>query len=212
MRTIEAVREHIAMEEFDYQLLMQSLRQYRKPRDAVTNLLRTKSIVRVKKGYYVFGERYRRKTICKESIANLIYGPSYISLEYALSYYGLIPERVERITSMTSLRSRIFQTPLGIFEYTHLHLDKISVGVTFKINNSFHQFLIATPEKALADRVAPHKNLCTFDDMHSFVCEGLRIEEETLATFHVPLLEDIEKVYKNPAVTALTQLVKEITC
>src|SRR5262245_29628514 len=99
MNHFGSIRRNIKTEEFDYPALMQELSQYKKPRDAVTRFLHNGSIVRVKKGLYVFGENYRKGMICKESLANLIYGPSYISLEYALSYYGLIPERVEEITS-----------------------------------------------------------------------------------------------------------------
>lgn len=147
----------------------------------------------------------------KESLANLIYGPSYLSLEYALSYYGLIPERVEEVTSMTPLRSKIFRTPLGVFAYEHLHLRKMAIGLTLIEADRRHQFLIATPEKALADRISFHKNLTTTQDVYSFVCEGLRIEEEALAKLQIPLLQKIEEVYHNPAVTSLTQLVKELS-
>lgn len=209
--TFGNIRGSIKTEEFDYESLLQVLSNYKKPRDAITRLLRNESIIRVKKGLYVFGENYRKGFICKESLANLIYGPSYISLEYALSYYGLIPERVEQITSMTTLRSKIFQTPIGMFTYTHLHLRNFAVGITLVEADQRHQFLIATPEKALADRIASHKNLTTTQDVHSFVCEGLRIEEEMVAKFNIPLLEAIERTYQSPPITQLTQLVRELS-
>lgn len=211
MNTFGRMRGITKTEEFDYEYLIQALRNYKKPRDAVTRLLRNGSIIRVKKGLYVFGENYRRGVICKESLANLIYGPSYISLEYALSYYGFIPERVEQITSMTPLRSKTFQTPIGIFAYVHLLLRKCAVGVTLVETDPHHNFLIATPEKALADRISFHKNLSSIQDVYSYVCEGLRIEEELLTRLRLPLLNEIEKIYSNPAVTHLAQLVKELS-
>jgi len=211
MSAFGVIRGAIKTEEFDYESLMQTLRHYRKPRDAITRFLNNGSITRVKKGLYVFGENYRKGTICKESLANLIYGPSYLSLEYALSYYGLIPERVEQVTSMTPLRSKTFQTPIGVFDYVHLHPSKIAVGITLIVADLQHQFLIATPEKALSDRISFHKNLTSMQDVYSFVCEGLRIEEDLLAKFRIPLLKEIEEIYRNPAVTHLTQLVKELS-
>jgi hypothetical protein len=211
MSAFGAIRGTIKTEEFDYGSLMQTLRHYRKPRDAITRFLHNESIIRVKKGLYVFGENYRKGFICKESLANLIYGPSYLSLEYALSYYGLIPERVEQVTSMTPLRSKTFQTPIGVFSYVHLGPKKIAVGVTLIEADLQHQFLIATPEKALADRISFHKNLTSKEDVYSFVCEGLRIEEDSLAKLRIPLLKEIEEVYANPAVIHLTQLVKELS-
>lgn len=211
MDTIGFVRKSIRTEEFDYETLIQTLKYYKKPRDAITRFLNNGSIVRVKKGLYVFGENYNRNGICKESLANLIYGPSYISLEYALSYYGFIPERVEQVTSITPLRSKLFQTPIGLFAYVHLHPRKISVGVTLIEADRQHKFLIATPEKAIADRISYHKNLTSTQDVYSFLCEGLRIEEELLAKMNIPLLKEIEGVYRNPAVTYLMHLVKELS-
>lgn len=210
MNAFRALRNVINTEEFDYESLLQALRHYKKPRDAITRLLQNGSIIRVKKGLYTFGKNYQRGVICKESLANLLYGPSYISLEYALSFYGLIPERVEQISSMTPLRSKLIQTPIGAFDYVHLHLKKMAVGVTLIERDQRHRFLIATPEKALADRIAFHKNLTTSEDVYSFICEGLRIEEEDLSQLQIPLLKNIEKIYRNPAVTHLTQLIKEL--
>jgi predicted transcriptional regulator of viral defense system len=210
MNAFGMIREKITTEEFDYEILMQALQHYKKPRDAISRLLRDGFIVRVKKGLYVFAKNYRKEMICKESLANLIYGPSYISLEYALSYYGFIPERVEQITSMTPLRNKTFQTPLGVFEYVHLLPKKIAVGITLIEFDAKHQFLMATPEKALADRISFHKNLTSTQDIHAFVCEGLRIEEDMLMQLKIPLLKEISYVYHNPAVTQLTRLIEEL--
>lgn len=211
MKSLGIIRKAIRTEEFDYGSLMHALNSYQKPRDAATRLIHNGSIIPIKKGLYVFGDDFRRELICKESLANLIYGPSYISLEYALSYYGLIPERVEQMTSMTFLRSKTFYTPLGIFDYIHLTKKKFSVGITMIDKDLNHQFLMATPEKALADRIAFHKNLNSSDDVYAFVCEGLRIDEEELAKMNRALLDEIAKVYKNSAVTNLAKLIKDLT-
>lgn len=88
------LRKLIGREEFDYPALMSALANYANPRDKVTSLLRQGVIIRVKKGLYVFGDDFRKRPFCRELLANLIYGPSYVSLDYALSYHGLIPERV----------------------------------------------------------------------------------------------------------------------
>ncbi len=80
----EPIRKMIPYEEFDYQTLLGALKGYARPRDRITALLRKGVIIRVKKGLYVFGEHERRRPYSREILANLIYGPSYISLEYAL--------------------------------------------------------------------------------------------------------------------------------
>ena len=120
---IQSIRKHIPQEEFDYQALLDCLQGYAHPRDKISDLLRKESIIRIKKGLYIFGDEYRNKPFSREILANLMYGPSYISLEYALQHYGLIPERVEAVTSVTTGRSRRFSTPVGLFTYRMIPLE-----------------------------------------------------------------------------------------
>ena len=73
----------------------------------------------MKKGLYVFGENNRQRPYSREILANLMYGPSYISLEYALQHYGLIPERVEALTSVTVGRSRNIMMPFAAHGFAY---------------------------------------------------------------------------------------------
>src|SRR4030042_2326128 len=104
------VRNRIPAEIFDYQTLTDALKGLSSPRDKITDMVRQGIIIRVKKGLYVFGEKYKRYPYSKELLANLVYGPSYVSLDYALAYHGLLPEGVEALTSVTPSRSRRFAT------------------------------------------------------------------------------------------------------
>ncbi len=107
---------------FDYQTLLSALKDYASPRDKISRLLRKNEIVRVKKGLYVFGQTGGKRKYSHEHLANLIYGPSYISLDYALHTYGLIPERVETVTSVTLDRTKSFSTPVGNFSFRKIGL------------------------------------------------------------------------------------------
>jgi len=128
MLDIAQIRTQIERDVFDYQQLISCLGHLNKPRDKIRRLLSRDDIVRIKKGLYTFGEPYRRGTISRELLANLIYGPSYVSLDYALSYHGLIPERVETVTSVTTGRSHEFETPFGTFAYRRLCRGRYAVG------------------------------------------------------------------------------------
>jgi len=150
--TITALRIKVTEEVFDFQVLMDVLNMYRKSRDVVTRLLAGGIIIRIKKGLYCFGDALRRRPVSREYIANLIYGPSYVSLEYAMHYHGLIPEQVYTITSVTSKRSRGFDTPLGVYSYRMLRKDRYAIGQVLDLTGET-AFLIATPEKALIDKV-----------------------------------------------------------
>ena len=151
-RMIEDLRKIVPNEEFDYQILLDTLKEYGHPRDKITALLKRKDIIRVKKGIYIFGERYARRPFSREVLANIILGPSYVSLDYALHYYGLIPERVETVTSVTSGRNRRFSTPVGLFTYRVIPRSAYPVGID-QVEIEGRRFFIATPEKALCDKL-----------------------------------------------------------
>jgi hypothetical protein len=174
------LRKQIHQDEFDYQVLIGCLGEYKSPRDRISDLLEKEEIVRIKKGLYVFGDSYRRKRLSREVLANLIYGPSYISLEYALQYHGLIPEAVETVTSVTSGRSRSFNTPLGSFTYRQLPLSSFQVGMDRVMEDNNRGFLIATPEKALADKVFTDRGtqLRSLKEMREYLFENLRIDPD----------------------------------
>jgi predicted transcriptional regulator of viral defense system len=82
-------------------------------------------------------------------IANKLYQPSYISLEKALSHYGIIPETVYAITSVTTKPTREFKTPKGVFSYQRIKKESFSGYLPQKIDDS--TIFFAEPEKALAD-------------------------------------------------------------
>ena len=202
------LREKVIAEEFDYAMLMSCLGEYQNPRDKITRLLRSGSIVRVKKGLYVFGPEYRRGPICKENLANLIYGPSYISLEYALSYYALIPERVEWVTSITSLRNKIFETPLGIFSYKHIHPKKYDAGLKLLQVDKHHSVFFASKEKALADMVASASGIMNREQMHMYLTENLRIEKDDLLALDFTSMSAIATSYRNKRVAMLCEVIR----
>src|SRR4030042_2316465 len=151
---MEQIRRQIPQEEFDYQTLLNCLKDYERPRDKIRALLRSCAIIRVKKGLYVFGPDYSRGPYSRELLANLIYGPSYVSLDYALAYYGIIPERAEALTSVTLSRSRRFSTPVGLFIYRQIPARAYEAGMARVDGDHDQAFLIPSPEKALAGTIA----------------------------------------------------------
>lgn len=179
---IEDLRKKIAGEEFDYQSLLDGLREYNRPRDKITALLQRRAIFRVKKGIYVFGEKYSRRPFSREILANMIYGPSYVSLDYALHYHGLIPERVEAVTSVTCGRGRRFSTPVGLFIYRVVPMRAYQIGIDQIEIEGGRSFLIATPEKALTDKIHDDRGtgIRTQAEMRGYLLNNLRIDPERL--------------------------------
>lgn len=202
------LRKKVLIEEFDYQILMSHLQEYTNKRDKVTRLIREKKIVPVKKGLYVFGDDYRKGLICKETLANQIYGPSYISFEYALSFYGMIPERVDVVTSTTTGSSKQFDTPLGVFSYRHLSPPRYDIGITLHTMDDHHSILIASPEKALIDQVYATKGLTAKADMDQYLIEDLRVREDFLKKLSVDFLEVISSRFNSEKIRRLVGYIR----
>jgi predicted transcriptional regulator of viral defense system len=205
---IEELRKKVAGEEFDYQVLMDVLRGYEHPRDKITALLRQGIIIRVKKGIYVFGEKYSRGPFSREALANMIYGPSYVSLDYALHYYGLIPERVEAVTSVTCGRGRRFSTPVGLFIYRMIHLRAYQVGIDQVEIEGDRPFLIATPEKALADKIHDDRGtgIRTQEEMKDYLLKNLRVDPESLAKLDAEVFALIADRYRSKKIRLLSDV------
>src|SRR6266568_5784246 len=179
----EPLLKRIPYEEFDYQTLLDVIKRYAQPRMKISSLLAKGDIVRVKKGLYILGESQPRRPYCRELLANLIYGPSYVSLEYALHYHGLTPERVETVTSVTCGRSRAFDTPVGAFSYRMITLEAFRTGMDRVELDGGRSFLIAIPEKALADRIVADRGtgITTQKELHDYLLANLRIDPAVLS-------------------------------
>ncbi len=208
---VEILRKKIRGEEFDYQTLIDCLKGYSNPRAKITQLLKKGIIIRIKKGLYIFGDAFRRKPYSKELLANLIYGPSYISLEYALQYYGMIPEQVEALTSVTSGRSRKFFTPVGLFTYRQIPVYALSTGMDRIELKDDRSFLIATPEKALADKIISDRGVSfnTQKTLLDYMENDLRIDMEHLLSLNPAVLNDIAERYSSGKLKKLINFIQK---
>ena len=209
---MEELRAKIVGEEFDYNALLDSLREYDRPRDKITSLLKQGAVVRVKKGIYVFGERYKRRPFSTEVLANMICGPSYISLDYALHYYGLIPERVEAVTSITVSRGRRFSTSVGLFIYHGVPMRAYPIGIDQVEFERGRSFLIATPEKALADKIQADRGTAirTQAEMRTYLLDSLRIDPEGLGRLNAETISLIADRYRSRKLLLLSCLVRRL--
>ena len=198
----------IPYEEFDYQTLLDAVRDYSQPRQKITHLLAQGAIIRVKKGLYVRGDALRRGAYSREILANLIYGPSYISLEYALQHYGLTPERVPVVTSVTTGRSRVFSTPVGTFSYRMIPMDAFQTGIDRAELDDGRGYLIATPEKALADILVADRGaaIASQKELHTYLLEDLRVEPGALLGLDHAAVASIAVSYRSRRLKLLADL------
>lgn len=154
-------------------------------------------IIRLKRGLYVVNPEYTGKRLSNELIANHLYAPSYVSMSTALRYYGLIPEAVYVNQSMTVKHSRIFQTPIGNYDYKCISRGAFAVGVRTE-HVADYAFLIASPEKALCDLIANSSkvNLRYMKDVENYLENDIRMDMEEFMKFDPRVLEEYIKVGK----------------
>jgi len=123
-------------------------------------------VKKICKGFYIFSDLKINEPMLF-IIANRIYEPSYISLEMALSIYGLIPEAVYKMTSVTSQNTKNLKTPVGDFIYRHIQ-PSLMFGYELQEYNG-HHYQIAEIEKAVLDYLYLNSKI---NDNESF--EGMR--------------------------------------
>jgi hypothetical protein len=196
---------------FSHGALLSLLKGYRRPNDKISRLLAEGDILKIKNGLYVLSSKYRTAPVSLPLLANLIYGPSYVSLDFSLSYHGLIPEGVFELSSITPKRVKCYDTPLGRFTYTHSFKSLYGIGIVSETNMDGSCFLIAGPEKSLCDKVVFSRNLSALSmrTMRSFLTDDLRIDLENLAGLDLTIIgQCCDCGYKSRQLNALYRVVE----
>jgi len=194
----------------NYALLGSLFKSYKSPRNKIANLEIEGILVRLKRGLYVVSPEESGRLLSTELIANHIYGPSYISMESALRYYGLIPERVHVVRSMTTKRSRMFENSISRFEYICCDEAYYPIGVTQKISDDY-SFLIASPEKALCDLIAytPAVRPRFINSLRLYLEEDIRLDMEAFYSMNANIfMECAEAGKKKKDLNNLIKLLK----
>lgn len=181
------------------------------PEKKIQALEKSGELIRLKRGLYVVSEEISGKQIDSRLCANHLYGPSYISLQWALRWYGLIPERVYMLTSVTTKRSRRFDTSLGTFSYFQVPKNYFPIGIQMDEANGCNS-LIASPEKALCDTIlsdnfVPDQSIIRLE---RYLEEDLRFDTDALRDFNVSIIEACTKTGRKTAIfNNLIKLIKQ---
>lgn len=157
-------------------------------------------LIRLRQGYYTFPE-YKSKPDFVMYLANRIYRPSYVSLHTAMAFYGMIPEAVVQVTSVTSLKTASFNNDFGEYVYKSIH-QKLMFGYDLKPVADKWTLQLASPEKALIDLLYLYPFYNTGQAL-----EDLRLDEDFLQDdLDRKLLEKYTIKIKNNALENRVQL------
>lgn len=127
-----------------------ALADYSAVRMKLSRLVKEGVLLRLKNGFYIIAPKYSSKFFEHGVVANALYGPSYVSFETALAYYGLIPERVYTTFSAVNKRGERYQTPIGAFWYYQIPESVYGLGARVE-KAKYGTYLMANPTKALCD-------------------------------------------------------------
>jgi len=148
-------------------------------------------LIRLRQGYYTFPE-YLSKSDFSFYFANRMYKPSYVSLHTALAFYGLIPEAVIQITSVTSLKTTNFTNPFGTFSYKSVR-EELMFGYDLKPIADGRAVQLAKPEKALLDLLYLYTFYNSVDDMEELRLDDAFMQDE----FNWELMQDFAIQFKS---------------
>lgn len=174
------------------QILLHVLSRYKRPFDKISELTKQKFLTQVKRGVFVPGPSLKIAGPDPLLVANIIYGPSYVSLESALSYWGMIPEKVFGTVSATTKASKKYNTPTGRFEYIRMPLPYYAFGLQRVSLSTKQHIIMASREKALCDKIIATAGvfLRSKNQALDFLVEDLRISENELGTLNIAFLEE----------------------
>lgn len=155
-------------------------------------------LIQLRRGRYLLSEEHRRFEVADFYIANYLYRPSYVSLQSALEHYGMIPEAVGMVLSLTTLHGGEWQTPAGVFRYRSIGTARFwgyqqHSAVRPGGEARQRRFLIASPEKAVLDLFYLEPGEWTGERL-----EGLRLQN--LGAIDRQRLVDFAEKFRSPKV------------
>jgi hypothetical protein len=164
---------------FSRHLILEMLKDYKRPNDKISEWVKSGELLSIRRGLYIPGPETGLPVPEPFLIANHLRGPSYVSLEAALSYWGFIPERVYEITSVTLKTAKKYDTPIGRFDYQYLPSPYYSFGIESIKLAPKQTALIASREKAVCDKVilTSGVTLRSTRQTKDFLLQDLRMDE-----------------------------------
>jgi predicted transcriptional regulator of viral defense system len=156
-------------------------------------------IHQLRRGVYMLSAPYQKQKPHPFLVANILQKPSYVSLQSALSFYGMIPEIVTETTSVTTVRNERLSTHLGVFEFRYINKNYFG-GYNF-LDLGGQQAFIATPEKAILDLIY----LQPGGDDPAFISE-LRLQN--LDNLNIDELRFQGKLFDKPKIHRAIQIIE----
>ena len=190
-----------------HSMIMEELSEYRNPKTKLGRLVREGKYTPIIRGLYETNPKTPGYLL-----SGSIYGPSYLSFEFALSYYGMIPEAVHVYTSATcnKKKKRMYDTCFGNFIYRDVPAKVYPMGITLETEGDY-TFQIATKEKALCDKLYSMKVASNQKELRAMLVDDLRIDIDEFRSLNGRRIQEISNAYHSTNVSLLYQIYKRDT-
>ena len=145
-------------------------------------------------------------------LAGRIFGPSYLSFDYALSIYGLIPEAVYKTYTSASFqkkKTKKFENQYGLFTYRDIPSDVYPLGVLLYEENGY-SYQIATPEKAICDKLYSLPPVSNLTEFSALLFDDLRIDENEFKKLDMEVIEKLAPLYRANNLKFLIKFVRRM--
>ncbi len=187
-------------------MILEELSDYKSPQDKLARLVKSGKYIPIKRGLYETD-----KKVASYLLAGSIYGPSYISFEFALSFYGLIPEKVVAVTSASfeKKKKKFYQTKFGNFSYKDVPSIIFPLGINILKEGNYY-FRMASPEKALCDKLYDTSVVVNQKELLQLLEEDLRIYIDDLRDLDYNFIKQIAEIYPSSNVKKFALLLRRL--
>ena len=187
-------------------MLLEELSSYANPKSKLSRMVKNGECFSITKGLYETD-----RNVSAYLLAGSIYGPSYISFDYALSYHGLIPEAVYTVTCATfeKKKKKCYETPFGTFTYRDVPSAVFPLELAL-IQEGDYFYRIANPEKALCDKLYTMSPVDNAAELTELLFEDLRVEESALSELDAEKAERLSEHYHSTNVKKLAAMLRRM--
>ena len=187
-------------------MLLQELVHYANPAAKIRRMVQNGQLVPIIKGLYETD-----KTIPGHYLSGVIYGPSYLSFEFALSWHDLIPEAVYTFTSATCGKGKRkqYETAFGTYTYRDVPIAAFPYDTTLHEENGY-SFLLATPEKAICDLLYMRSPCGSRKELRQLLFDDLRMDERAFTNTNWDDMRELAGLYRTSNHRLLISMLKEM--
>lgn len=189
------------------QMLYEELTEYSEPANKIMRMVKEGTVIPIIQGKYE-----TEKNIPGYYLAPVIYGPSYLSFDFALAWHSLIPEAVYTFTSATCMKGRRkeFTNFFGTYTYRDVPKDVFPLEVNLITENGY-SFFIASAEKALCDKLSTLPPCGNRTELRELMFEDLRIDEAAFRNLNFQTLADLSDMYRMTNLKLLGRMIRSLS-